>query len=68
MVKDHIRGRSTFLFYRDGDLWFKTDDTGFEFPIPVNDLGHAAVNVNEKSLILMRYIRKWIDVLDQKTM
>lgn len=58
-------GRSDFLYYRDGNLWFRTDDTAFEFPVPIDDLGNATVNKSEKSLIMMRYIRQWLETLDR---
>ena len=64
-IKDHIRGQSDFLYYRDGNLWFRTNDTNFDFPVPIDDLGNATVNKQEKSLIMMRYIRQWLETLDR---
>lgn len=57
-VKDHIRGTSVFQFYRKGHLWYETDDTGFMFPVPIEDIGDGTFNAREKSLIMMRYIRQ----------
>jgi hypothetical protein len=42
-------------------LWYQTNDTGFVFPVPVEDIGTATFSREEKSLIMMRYIRKWIE-------
>ncbi len=61
-IKDHIRGKSIFTHYKDGNLWFVTNDTEFAFPVPIDDLGAATVNSIEKSLIMMRYIRKWMEM------
>jgi hypothetical protein len=61
-VKEHIRGNSFFTHYKDGDLWYITEDTNFSFPVSISDLGTATVNRIEKSLIMMRYIRKWLEI------
>jgi len=65
-IKQHIRGISSFVLYRDSNLWYKTDDTNFEFPVPIEDIGNATFNDTEKSLIMMRYIRKWMQVCNQE--
>jgi hypothetical protein len=39
-------------------------ENGFKFPVPVNDtneIGNATFNATEKSILLMRYIRKHIE-------
>ncbi|RYD85379.1 MAG: hypothetical protein EOP84_02720 [Verrucomicrobiaceae bacterium] len=53
---DHVRGQSSLIKYRQGVLWYETD-TGFVFPIPVNDLGTAEMKPVEKSSLLMRWVR-----------
>ena len=65
-IKDHVREMSEFQYYKDGQLWYKTEDTQFEFPVPIDDIGNASFRKFEKSLILMRYIRKWMKVLEDK--
>ena len=59
-LKDHIKGVSQFQFYRKGELYYKTE-TGLLFRVPWNDTGDAAFNVVEKSLIMMRWIRKELE-------
>jgi hypothetical protein len=49
-----------FKYYRDGELWYETDQ-GFLFPVPISDIGTATFNATEKTILLMRYIRKWND-------
>lgn len=57
--------KSHFQFYRDGNLFYKTDN-GFEFNIPLDDLGKATLGVEEKTILLMRWIRKHVEVLKQE--
>lgn len=56
-VKDHVKGKSEFQFYRKGELYYKTNDTGFEFRVPCNN-DDAVLNKEEKSITLMKYISK----------
>ena len=60
-VKDHIRGTSTFQYYRKNYLYYQTDDTSFTFRVPVEDTGDATFANAERSMIMMRYIRKEIE-------
>jgi hypothetical protein len=42
-LKELVKGkRVRFKFYRDGELWYETDD-GFEFPVPYGQKTHAAL-------------------------
>jgi hypothetical protein len=60
-TKDHIRDFCSFFQFRKGFLYYVTDDTGFIFRVPVEDTGDATFHNREKSLIMMRYIRKEIE-------
>ena len=66
MVKDNKK--SYFQYYRDGSLWYKTE-CGFEYPVPVSDIGIATYNYIMKSISMMIYIRKqikfWQDCKDK---
>ena len=64
-ISDHIRGMSFFTHYKDGQLWYQTTDTNFAFPVPIDDIGNATFHIKEKSLIMMRYIRKWMEVISK---
>lgn len=61
-VTEHVKGTSKFAFFRAGNLWFRTD-TGFEFPVPVEDTDGATFEAECKSLTLMRWIRKHLDTV-----
>lgn len=65
-VKDHIQGHCTFLYYKDSQLWYQTENTNLIFPVPVEDIGTATFDASIKGLLLMRYIRKWLDVISDK--
>jgi hypothetical protein len=54
--------RVKFVRYFDGDLWYTTED-GFEFPVPVVDIGNATFRAEDKAILFMRYIRKHIAML-----
>lgn len=54
----------TFTRYQRGELWYITE-TGFEFPVPIDDTGDGAFLSEDKALIFMRYIRKHIEFLNK---
>ncbi len=53
-----------FHFYRDGELWYRTE-SGFEFPIPPDDMRGAIFKAEDKSVFFMRFIRKYLEFLEQ---
>jgi hypothetical protein len=61
MIKDKI---VTFEFYRDGDLWYRTE-CDFLFPVPISDIGTATFHKVDKAILFMRYIRKHIEVIQK---
>lgn len=62
MVKDNKKVR--FMFFRDGDCWYSTE-CGFEFPVPIADIGNATLLAEDKAILFMRYIRKHCAMLDK---
>lgn len=50
--------RVQFDFYRAGMLYYQTE-FGELFSVPIDDVGDATFNQNEKAIMLMRYMRKW---------
>lgn len=64
MVKDGKKARITH--YKLGELWYETE-CGFKFPVPVHnteEIGEATFLVEDKAMLLMRYIRKHIKFLE----
>lgn len=54
-----------FEFYRAGELWYKTSD-GFQFPVPIDDVGDATFLAEDKALLFMRYIRKHMELIEKE--
>lgn len=52
-----------FTYYADKELWYITE-CGFEFPVPITDIGNATFLAEDKAIYFMRYIRKYINVLE----
>jgi hypothetical protein len=64
-IKDMVKDKKvTFLFYKEGELWYTTE-CGFEFPVPTNDVGTAAMNAEDKAILYMRWIRKEVGAQEQ---
>lgn len=64
-IKDHVKGEVTFQYYRDGNLWYRAE-TGFEFPVPIDDIGNATFLAKDRAMLFMRYMRKHMALLDAK--
>ena len=61
MVKDNKKVQLTH--YKNGELWYITE-TGFEFPVPIDDIADATFYPTDKALLFMRYIKKHIKLLE----
>lgn len=62
-LKEMVGGGNVvnFIYYRDGNLWYITE-CGFEFPVPITDVGNATFLACDKAMLFMRYIRKHIEL------
>lgn len=56
--------RVKFDFYRAGFLYYQTE-FGELFSVPIDDIGDATFDRDEKAIMLMRYMRKWNEALDE---
>jgi hypothetical protein len=65
-IKDMVKDGKTvsFVQFREGNFIYQTED-GFEFPVPLSDIGNATMLAKDKAIMFMRYIRKHIEL--QKT-
>lgn len=62
-IKAHVTaGKCVFQKIRAGNLWYRTA-MGFEFPVPVADIGEATFDAEIKGMTLMRYVRKHAEAL-----
>ena len=53
----------SFMYYRSGNLWYTTEDN-FVFPVPISDIGDATFSHQDKAILFMRYIRKYMAELE----
>jgi hypothetical protein len=63
-IKDMVRDgkKVRFIFFRGRDLWYRTE-CGFEFPVPIADVGDAVFLAEDKAMLFMRYIRKHAEAI-----
>lgn len=54
---------TTFSFFRDNELWYETD-TGFTFPVPINDAQGATFLAKDKSIFFTRWIRRHLKTIE----
>jgi len=51
--------------YRQGIAYYvvnvRNEDTDYMFPVPLDDVGDATLEAEDKALIFMRYIRKALE-------
>ncbi len=56
-IKNMIKNKVVkFIFFKDNELWYTTE-CGFEFPVPINDVGSATMLVEDKAILFMRWIK-----------
>ena len=63
-VKDMVSNQRKVRFtrYFDGAVWYTTEN-GFEFPVPISDLGNATLLPEDKAILFMRYINSHLKML-----
>lgn len=64
-LKDHVKGIVKFQYYRDNNLYYITE-TGITFPVPIDDIGNATFLNEDKAMLFMRYIRKFLNTLEKQ--
>lgn len=65
MIKEMVKDNKQvfFAFYKDGNLWYRHEE-GFEFPVPIEDVGTATMLNQDKAMLFMRYIRKHLALIE----
>lgn len=66
-IKDMVSGdkKVKFVRYREGEFIYTTE-CGFEFTVPLSDLGKATLLAEDKALLFLRYIRKQVELNKQE--
>ena len=64
-IKDMVKDNKQvyFQYYREGNMYYQTE-CGFEFPVPLSDVGTATLLKQDKALIFMRYIRQHMSAIN----
>ena len=62
MVKDGKKVK--FVQYRAGEFTYITE-CGFEFLVPMSDIGNATMLPEDKAILFMRYIRKHLELYNK---
>lgn len=63
-IKEMVKNKVVkFSFFRDKELWYITE-CGFEFPVPVDDVGKGVFKAQDNALYFMRWIRKHHDTIN----
>jgi hypothetical protein len=64
-IKDMVSNNKKvkFIQYREGEFIYSTE-CGFEFPVPIADVGKATLLAEDKALLFLRYIRKHVEVIE----
>lgn len=62
-IKDMVSGNKKvkFVRFREGEFVYITE-CGFEFVVPLSDLGKATLLAEDKALLFLRYIRKQVEL------
>lgn len=64
-LKELVAGNQVrFVFFRDGELWYEVVGTDFQFPISGDDLKGATFKAEDKAILFMRWIRRYIKMLE----
>ena len=58
MLKEILKQNVSFKHYRNGSLFYQTDDEKFIFEVPCEDLGNASVKSKERAFIFMKWIKE----------
>ena len=65
-IKDIVKDNMVrFLRYRKGIAYYAVrvpaEDADYAFPVPLDDIGDATLEAEDKAMLFMRYIRKALD-------
>ncbi len=52
--------KARFVQYREGHFIYATED-GFQFPVPLEEVGSATLLAEDKALYFMRWIRRHLE-------
>jgi hypothetical protein len=56
--------KARFIHFREGNFIYETED-GFQFPVPLADVGSATLLAEDKALFFMRWIRQHLAEMEK---
>lgn len=62
---DILKQSVRFKHYRNGSLFYETEDGRFTFEVPTVELGDSAVMANEKASLFMKWIKRGLDQIKE---
>jgi hypothetical protein len=63
-ITDLVKNKKAhFIHYREGHFIYETED-GFQFPVPLADIGTATLLAEDKALFFMRWIRRHLETME----
>ena len=65
-IKEIVKDNTVrFLRYRQGHAYYAVtvseEETEYYFPVPLEDIGDATLEAEDKAIVFMRYIRKALE-------
>ena len=65
-IKDIVKDNTVrFLRYRKGVAYYvvrvPAEDASYTFPVPLDDIGDATLQAEDKAILFMRYIRRALE-------
>jgi len=65
-IKDIVKDNTVrFLRYRKGVAYYAVrvpaEDANYTFPVPLDDIGDATLQAEDKAMLFMRYIRRALE-------
>lgn len=58
-----IKEKCKFIYFVDKELWYETE-SGFQFPIPLEDVGTTLFVAEYRGIRLMKWIRKHLGMIE----
>ena len=62
-ISQMVRNKKVrFAHYREGNFIYETEE-GFQFPVPLSDVGDATLQAEDNALLFMRWIRQHLETI-----
>ena len=63
-LKELVTGKVRFSHYQNKELWYTCENHDFTFPVPIEDTNEAKFLAEDKGILYMRWIKKYLAILD----